>query len=139
CWRSARHARSGAASNASDGRRAERATAHHPRVRGRDDIAAGGVRSLDRMDSRDGGGKACGVPGRTTTAGRRCRWTAPVLLALCLLVAVPTVALAAGDPYRDQQWALDHVGVEQAWETSGRRGDDVIVAVVDTGVDLGHP
>jgi len=60
-----------------------------------------------------------------------------VLVALVLAV-VPTAALAVDDPYRDQQWALDRIGVDQAWET-GSRGDGVIVAVVDTGVDLEHP
>lgn len=75
-------------------------------------------------------------------AGRRQRWAVVLLagvLGALLGLPAPTAALAAGDPYRDQQWALERIGVERAWQTAASRGDDVIIAVVDTGVDLGHP
>jgi hypothetical protein len=62
--------------------------------------------------------------------------TAVTTLVLLLLLA-PTAAWAAGDPYRDQQWALDTIGVERAWEVS--RGAGAVVAVIDTGVDVRHP
>lgn len=61
-------------------------------------------------------------------------------------VAVITTAMtavsgpAAGtttDPLRSQQWGLDQVRAEAAWPTS--TGSGVVVAVVDTGVDLTHP
>jgi serine protease len=65
---------------------------------------------------------------------RRVRMVAAVLVALLVL---PAVALAADDPYRIQQWSLDRIRVEEAW-TRGQ-GEGVIVAVVDTGVDLHHP
>ena len=52
-----------------------------------------------------------------------------VLVASSLLVAS---AGAADDPGRPQQWALDRIGA-----ASGR-GAGVVVAVLDTGVDLAH-
>ncbi|MFA9444411.1 S8 family serine peptidase [Egicoccus sp. AB-alg6-2] len=55
-----------------------------------------------------------------------------------LLLFAPAVALAAGDPYRGEQWSLDRIGVEDAWAATPR-GEGVVVAVVDTGVDLDHP
>ncbi|MBW3557275.1 MAG: S8 family serine peptidase [Actinobacteria bacterium] len=42
-----------------------------------------------------------------------------------------------GDTYRHLQWGLDKIEAEPAWTTS--RGGGALVAVVDTGVDLGHP
>jgi subtilisin family serine protease len=65
----------------------------------------------------------------------RVRAVAAALLAL--LVLLPGAALGTNDPYRVQQWALDRIGVEQAWQVS--RGAGVVVAVIDTGVDLRHP
>lgn len=43
-----------------------------------------------------------------------------------------------GDPLAPQQWALKTVGASRAWQVS-RGHPDIIVAVIDTGVDLGHP
>lgn len=55
-------------------------------------------------------------------------------LAITLLVTSPS----PNDPRFDDQWALYKVGATCAWErTTGRA--DVIVAVVDTGVDPTHP
>lgn len=42
-----------------------------------------------------------------------------------------------GDPLMDKQWSLKAVDAEAAWKTS--KGSNVVVAVVDTGVDLNHP
>lgn len=40
--------------------------------------------------------------------------------------------------YTTMQWNLPHIGLEAAWDlTTG--SPDVIVAIVDTGVDLSHP
>ena len=41
------------------------------------------------------------------------------------------------DPLRPLQWGLTQVHAPDAWGTS--TGRNVVVAVVDTGVDLGHP
>jgi subtilisin family serine protease len=60
-----------------------------------------------------------------------------VAASLLLLLLAPVAAWAAGDPYRDQQWALDTLGVDEAWEVS--RGAGAVVAVIDTGVDVRHP
>ncbi|MFI6815056.1 S8 family peptidase [Nonomuraea sp. NPDC050328] len=67
--------------------------------------------------------------------------------ALALVAVTGLVAgLAAGlagcgsdgpDPLRGQQWALGGLNLPGAWDQS--RGGDIVVAVVDTGVDLGHP
>src|SRR5690349_653579 len=45
-------------------------------------------------------------------------------------------ASAPGD-VRDQQWYLEFLGIEQAHELS--TGEGVVVGVIDTGVDGGHP
>ncbi|WP_305784113.1 S8 family serine peptidase [Symbioplanes lichenis] len=44
---------------------------------------------------------------------------------------------AGSDPYRASQWDFAKIGVAGAWERS--TGAGVIVAVIDTGVDAGHP
>jgi subtilisin family serine protease len=62
--------------------------------------------------------------------GARTIWLA--LLAVLTLAAGPT-----DDPLADRQWHLEQVGAPQAWEHA--RGEGIIVAVVDTGVDATHP
>ncbi|HVE46350.1 MAG TPA: S8 family serine peptidase [Acidimicrobiales bacterium] len=52
-----------------------------------------------------------------------------------LFAAVP--ARASNDPLFSQQWGMAQVRVQQAWSLS--RGAGVVIAVVDSGVDLGHP
>lgn len=61
------------------------------------------------------------------------------LLASALVVGL-LGAPAAGsttDPFRGKQWGLDKISAEAAWEVT--RGTGILVAVVDTGVDLTHP
>ena len=41
-----------------------------------------------------------------------------------------------GQPY-DDLWGLKRIGMEKAWEAS--QGEGLVVAVVDTGLDLSHP
>lgn len=61
-----------------------------------------------------------------------------VLAGLLLVVLLVPAAAVAGEPSpRDQQWGLERVRAPAAWSES--RGDGVVVAVVDTGVDLTHP
>lgn len=55
---------------------------------------------------------------------------------LTALVAGPA-ASATNDTYRAKQWGLDRIQAEQAWGVT--TGTGVLVAVVDTGVDLTHP
>ncbi|MEV3853888.1 S8 family peptidase [Streptomyces sp. NPDC050095] len=62
-------------------------------------------------------------------------------LAFCL-AAVLLLATACGDdsepdPMQGDQWALDAMRLPDAWKTS--KGDDTVIAVVDTGADLDHP
>ena len=40
--------------------------------------------------------------------------------------------------YQEYQWNLPLIGMEQSWEIS-RGSNDVVVAIVDTGLDLKHP
>ncbi|MBW3591545.1 MAG: S8 family serine peptidase [Actinobacteria bacterium] len=55
-----------------------------------------------------------------------------------MLLAWPLPAHAqTDDPLYPQQWGLHAIGASDAWEIS--RGEGVIIAVIDTGVDLDHP
>src|SRR5439155_6411063 len=47
-------------------------------------------------------------------------------------------ASAPNDPRFGEQWGLQRIGAQTAWDTTTGSGS-VVVAVVDTGVDLGHP
>nr|WP_202447805.1 type VII secretion-associated serine protease mycosin [Streptomyces sp. SID5468] len=58
------------------------------------------------------------------------------MLAALALVLLPVAAVHA-DPIRDQQWPLQTLDAQAAWETT--RGAGVTVAVLDTGVDATHP
>ncbi|MDX1657633.1 MAG: S8 family peptidase [Nitriliruptorales bacterium] len=61
-----------------------------------------------------------------------------VLAPLLLTLLLATIgAQSSGDPYRPQQWWLDQIGAPTAWETA--TGGGVVIAIVDTGVDLTHP
>ncbi|HEU0132397.1 MAG TPA: S8 family serine peptidase [Mycobacteriales bacterium] len=51
--------------------------------------------------------------------------------------AVPQAHAAGGDPLYQEQYALTQLHAPQAWTRAQGRG--VVVAVVDSGVDLGHP
>ncbi|WP_231123412.1 S8 family serine peptidase [Nocardioides sambongensis] len=63
-----------------------------------------------------------------------------------VVAAAATLALGAlsgvahaetDDAFSDQLWNLQQIRAEQAWPTA--TGEGVVVAVVDSGVDLGHP
>ncbi len=59
-----------------------------------------------------------------------------LVCAVALVLVTPTSALASNDPFFSQQWGLEVIGAETAW-TQGR-GAGMVIAVVDTGVDLDH-
>lgn len=65
---------------------------------------------------------------------RRLFVTAGVMLAA---LAVPTGALAGGDPLRSHQWNLSMVESDAAHATSTGRGAKI--AIVDTGIKASHP
>lgn len=52
--------------------------------------------------------------------------------------AVKTMSVNPTDPLYSQQWGLKKIEVQKAWDL-GFTGNGIIVAVVDTGVDLNHP
>jgi subtilisin family serine protease len=57
-----------------------------------------------------------------------------------MLTAVLIAGPAAGapsDPYFSRQWGLPKIQAEPAWAVSD--GTGAVIAIVDTGVDLGHP
>lgn len=75
--------------------------------------------------------------GAASTLRGRLATLLALVLALLLVVPLAAAAQGAGDPYRDQQWNLDRLRVDEAWSVS--RGAGSIVAVVDTGIALDHP
>lgn len=60
-----------------------------------------------------------------------------VLICLVLPVGGPAYAAAPNDPYWTVQWHMRTIHADTAWARS--KGSGIVVAVVDTGVDLGHP
>src|SRR4051794_18276356 len=60
-----------------------------------------------------------------------------IVLTLLLLGLLPAPAGAAIDPLRGHQWNLDMIGADAAHATT--TGAGAVVAVVDSGVALGHP
>ncbi|MDH6216993.1 type VII secretion-associated serine protease mycosin [Streptomyces pseudovenezuelae] len=69
------------------------------------------------------------------TRRRRRAGVVSVLLAASLALVPSTVAHADG--IRAQQWALDALHTQEAWQTT--KGEGITVAVLDTGVETDHP
>jgi serine protease len=60
-----------------------------------------------------------------------------VAVALLATVAGTPAGAAQGDPRLGEQYALTQLHAPQAWALA--QGKGVVVAVIDSGVDLGHP
>lgn len=77
------------------------------------------------------------MPTAAIAPGRRRdrRWALAILLAATLVVVLPAPALA-NDPARARQWGLDLIGADAGQQVG--QGDGVVIAVVDSGVDLDH-
>lgn len=59
-----------------------------------------------------------------------------LVLAAAVVVLLATPALASNDPQFGHQWGMQKIRAEQAWGIS--TGAGITIAVVDTGIDLGH-
>ncbi|MEV7342341.1 type VII secretion-associated serine protease mycosin [Streptomyces sp. NPDC093544] len=90
------------------------------------------TRGADRARTR--GADHVGT-GRPRGLGTRRAGLLSVLLAASLALVPATTAHADG--IRAQQWALDAMHTQEAWQTT--KGQGIIVAVLDTGVDDQHP
>ena len=60
------------------------------------------------------------------------------LFLLSAFVSNSVFALFTDDPYLNKQWYLDSANVYDAWDLSSG-SSDIIVAVIDSGVDINHP
>lgn len=58
-------------------------------------------------------------------------------LALAPAAAPLLVAPATADAVRDRQYWLDDYGIREAWQVT--RGEGIVIAILDSGVDAGHP
>jgi len=54
-----------------------------------------------------------------------------------IVAAVAPIAPARADSIRDAQYWLDSLGISEAWNTT--RGEGVMIAIIDSGIDAGHP
>jgi serine protease len=60
-----------------------------------------------------------------------------MVAALIAAVLAAPASAAPGDPYFSQQWGLTRIEADKAWSLA--TGNGVTIAIVDSGVDLGHP
>lgn len=62
----------------------------------------------------------------------------PILVMFIFVLAFDVHALVPNDPLIQEQWYLDQINAFNAWDVSVG-SNDVVVAVMDTGIDLDHP
>lgn len=55
-----------------------------------------------------------------------------------LFIPFTALAVTPNDPFYGEQWYLERIAAPSAWEVS-KGSDEIIVAVLDTGIDLDHP
>ncbi|WP_079171048.1 MULTISPECIES: type VII secretion-associated serine protease mycosin [unclassified Streptomyces] len=114
--------------------------AHPPRAAAGPAAAAPAARTAAPSAARpavDPGPRPRGGRARSG-ALRRTRAARTVLAALTATVfAVLPAAPAHADGIRAQQWGVEALNTDRAWQTT--RGEGVTVAVLDTGVDDTHP
>ncbi len=67
----------------------------------------------------------------------RARLTAVLAVSLLVTTACASRSDSDADPLADQQYAIDQLQMREAWRQT--EGQDMVVAVVDTGIDLDHP
>ncbi|MEK7620688.1 MAG: S8 family serine peptidase [Patescibacteria group bacterium] len=65
-------------------------------------------------------------------------FTQGVIFCFLVTTALPVLALTPDDEFIDEQWYLENIDAYTAWDTHTGDGS-VIVAVLDTGIDLDHP
>ncbi|HEV2755296.1 MAG TPA: S8 family serine peptidase [Actinomycetota bacterium] len=68
---------------------------------------------------------------------RKVLLTALVPALIAGVLGAPASGEVPGDPYASQQWGLTRIEADKAWALAD--GSGVTIAVVDSGVDLGHP
>ncbi|MGI5424686.1 type VII secretion-associated serine protease mycosin [Streptomyces sp. CA-179760] len=78
--------------------------------------------------------KAASRPAGRSAATRRAGALGVLLAASLVLLPAPA---AHADSIRAQQWALEAMHTQEAWQTT--KGEGVTVAVLDTGVEADHP
>ncbi len=49
------------------------------------------------------------------------------------------ISYLPNDTYYDEQWYLNKIGATQAWDLVKGGNEDIIIAILDTGVDINHP
>jgi len=52
-------------------------------------------------------------------------------------IVAPPEVFVPNDPYLDMQWALAHIQIGELWQST-TSGSDILVAVLDTGIDKSH-
>lgn len=61
-----------------------------------------------------------------------------IVLACFLFFPGSVFAFVPDDTYYERQWYLRQINMEDAWEIT-QGSEDVVVAVIDTGIDIYHP
>lgn len=61
-----------------------------------------------------------------------------MLFCFLFVMSNPVLALTPDDEFLDEQWYLENIDAYTAWDTHTGDGS-VVVAILDTGIDLDHP